>query len=242
MMMMNKSALMRKAHEIARKITAQHPGDSYTVNLAAALRLCCKEAGKSAAEIWSSYSDEEQYNALLKMAGYEYKHDDARHIIKYGQLIPSAPLFAWVSADHTADDLRAVAHEAFIRLYDVFARHPDWPLSRALSRAICAAAQAINRQEKRNAHAVRSTTTDDGETLEAVDLAAGPRAERIAPGLEEAAIIRDGISRAARDDKDRAIIGYLATGHSAREIADRLQMSHTAINKRIAAIRDRYAA
>lgn len=234
--------IMTSAHEIARKITAQHPGDCYAVNLAAALRLCWQEAGKSAAEIWSTYTAEDQYDALLQMARYEFNHDDARHIIRDGQIIPSAPLFAWVSKDHTADDLRAVAHEAFIRLYDVFDRRPEWPLSRALSRAICAAAQAINRQERRNARAIRNTTTDDGETLDAVDLAAGPRAERIAPGPEEAAIIRDSIRRAARDDKDRAIMGYLATGHSAREIADRLEMSHTAINKRIAAIRDRYAA
>lgn len=237
--------VMARAHKIARRITSQHPGDSYAVNLAAALRLVWTEDGLSPREIFESWTSEDRYNYLMRMAGYEYKRDDARTIYRNGERVPAAPVFTWVNPQHLADDLRAVAHDAYIRLYDCYFDNPskeDMSLQRMTSRAIIAAAQGISRAERRNASALRHTVNDDGAELDILDISAKGTAEPIAPGPETAAILRDRIARAARDDKDRAIMAGLAKGYSAREIAYRLGMSHTAVNKRIAAIRDRYAA
>ena len=207
---------MTIAHAITR--AAIQPGDDYRVTFAAALRIAYAEYAASAAAEWAAKTPEEQYNALLAMAWYEYGQRDARIDRRTGEALPN--VFTWVNPAAPADDIRAVAHEAYIRLIGYLddPRRAELPLSRLMSRAVIISAQKISRAERRN-----------------------PTAER-APNPEAGAIIVDSIERASKDDIDRAIIAALAAGYSAREIGQRLGMSHTAINKRVRAIRDRYAA
>lgn len=241
----NVSRIMARAHKIARRITNEHPSDCYAVNLSAALKIAWAEDGLTAREIFESWTESQRYDYLMRMAGYEYKHDGARTVCLNGSRRPAAPVFTWVNPQHLADDLRAVAHDAYIRLYTVYFDNPNkenMSLQRMTSRAIIAAAQSINRVERRNASALRHTVNDDGTELDILEISARGTAEPIAPGPEAAAIIRDSIARAARDDIDRAIIAGLAKGYSARQIAPRVNMSHQAVDKRINAIRSRYAA
>jgi len=237
--------VMARAHTIARRITAAHPGDCYRVNLAAALRLAWEEDGRSPREIFESWPENERYDYLMRMTGHEYRIDDARTIIKNGQRVPAAPVFTWVCPARLADDLAAVAHEAYIRLYTAYFDNPDkqhMSLARMTSRAIVAAAKAIREAEKRNASALRHTVTEEGQELDVIDISARGTAEPIAPGPEAAAIIRDSITRACRDDIDLRIVAALGAGYSARRIAPAVNLSRQAVDKRIKAIRERYAA
>ena len=230
----NTAAIMSRAHEITR--ASIRPGDCYRVNFSAALRITWAEALEPAAvEAWNALNGEEKNAALLKMVWHTKKRDEAAE--------DRAPVADWIK---TADDAQTVASAAFIRLYDFRildkVTEAGKPLAVALYRAVYGAARQIKNAELRHARALRDTVNDDGETIQAVDLAAGPAAERIAPGPEEAAILRDTISRAARDDKDRAIIRLLAVGYNHPEIAARIGMSRQAIEKRINGIQSRYDA
>ena len=236
-----KSAIFTRAHAMTR--AAIQPGDDYRVTFAAALRIAYAEAAASAAAEWAAKTPEEQYNALLAMAWHEYGQRDARIDRRTGEALPN--VFTWVDPRNPGDDIRAVAHEAYIRLLGYLddPRRADQSLSRMMSRAVIISAQKISRAERRNPSGLRERANPDNpeaEPLQYID-AQSPTAEH-APNPEAAAIIRDAISRAARDDTDRAIMDALARGYSAREIAPRVGMSHTAVNKRIAGMRDRYAA
>ena len=233
-----RSAIFSAAHAMTRRTIK--PGDSYAVTFAAALKIAYAEYGKSAAELWTSYSDDEKYNALKAMAGYEYQRRDSRSMIRNGQLVPLANVFTWVNPANVADDLTSVAHQAYIKVIDYLAdeRRADWTLSRILSRAVIIAAQKISRAERRNPSALRH----DNEGREFIDTQDQATAEPIAPDPYIAAAVLDSIERAAKDDKDRLIMKALAYGYTARQIAAALGMSHTAINKRIAGIKARYEA
>ena len=236
-----KSAIFTRAHALTR--AALQPGDNYRVTFAAALRIAYEEARSSARAQWDAKTPEEQYDALLAMAWYEYGQRDARIDRRTGEALPN--VFTWVDPAAPADDIRAVAHEAYIRLLGYLddPRRAELPLARLMSRAVIISAQKISRAERRNPTGLKqrqNPDNPDGEPLEYID-AQSPTAER-APNPEAGAIIADSIERAAHDDTDRAIIAALAAGYSAREIGQRLGMSHTAINKRVRAIRERYTA
>ena len=238
-----KSAIFTRAHALTRSTLEAFPGASYAVTFAAALRIAYEEQRSSARAQWDAKTPEEQYNALLAMAWYEYGQRDARMDRRTGEALPN--VFTWVNPAAPADDIRAVAHEAYIRLIGYLGdpRRAELPLSRLMSRAVIISAQKISRAERRNPTGLKqrqNPNDPDGEPLEYID-AQSPTAER-APNPEAASIIRDSISRAAKDDTDRAIMDALARGYSAREIAPRVGMSHTAVNKRIAKLRERYTA
>ena len=115
-------------------------------------------------------------------------------------------------------------------------------LGKLMKRAVLTAAQKIGRQERRNPSALRFIKPRDDDhdpTAYIIDNAA-PTAEPIAPDPYTYTATRETIERAAKDDTDRKIIAGLALGYSAREIAQALHLSHTAINKRIGHIRDKY--
>lgn len=233
------AAIMSAAHEMTRKIRKQYPAADYRVTFAAALRIAWKETGKSAREIWTAYSGAEQAEYLQRMTAFEYKRRDAR-CTKDGKRLPN--VFTWIDPAHIADDLQAVTNEAYIRVCAMLddPRHEDKSLQRIISRAIIRAAEYISRAERRNATAKVTMIDDDGQELDAIDIYASVSAARPADP-DSAAILRDRIDRAAKDDKDRAIIRLLALEYSARQIADMLNMSHTAINKQISGIRSRAA-
>lgn len=233
--MKNLHVIMTRAHELTR--AALQPGDNYAVTFAAALRIAWEEASRpSAADEWTAMSGEEQYNALWRMTLHCYKRDQASGPDAEGKT-QRAPAFGWIK---DADDLRAVAHEAYIRVIALLDSTEDGEeLRRILWKAVMRAARYIDRQERRNPSALRKIVDDDGEELEEIDTTS-PTAERIAPDPYTAAAVLDSIDRAAKDAKDLAIMRALAAGYSARQIGDALGMSRTAINKRIAAFRARY--
>lgn len=188
---------------------------------------------------WIALSGEQQADYLIRMTYFEYKRRDARRT-KDGKQLPN--VFTWIDPARVSDDLQAVANEAYIRVCTMLddPRHADKSLQRIISRAIIRAAEYISRQERRNASAATRRTDDNGNEYDAIDIYAGPAAARPADP-ESAAILRDRIDRAAKDDKDRAIIRLLALEYSARQISDMIGLSHTAINKRIAGIKSRAA-
>ena len=233
--------IFKAAHFMTRRtVESSKRKISYAATFSAALKIAYAEYGKSAAEIWNSYSDTEKYSALKSMAGYEYQHRESRMMRKNGQIISLPNVWTWVSPAAVAQAVEMVANDAYIYLDGYFTNRPEWALSRMLSRAVIAAAQYIDRQERRNPSALKNVTDDNGNALQVIDLAAkGPTAEHM-PAPESAAIINDAIYRAARDDTDRLIIKAKAAGYSNREISERIGMTHTAINKRLASIRRRY--
>lgn len=235
--MKNLQNLMTRAHELTRAARAEYPAADYRATFAAALRIAWEEASRaSAAEEWSAMDGDAQYNALWRMTLHCYKRDKASGQDADGQTIRQ-PVFGWIK---TEDDLRAVAHEAFIRVCALLESAEDGEeLRRILWKAVMRAARYIDRQERRNPSALRVVVDDDGNERELIDTTS-PTAEHIAPDPYTATAILDSIERAAKDAKDLTIMRALAAGYSARQIGDALGMSHTAINKRIAAFRTRY--
>lgn len=134
-------------------------------------------------------------------------------------------------------------------------RHADKPLAVLMAQAVRTAAQKIDRYEKRHARAVRfadipapasdSSKADGGDNaaqrVMEIVLNAAPMAERFtAP--DTAAALRDAVESVCMDDTDRRIMAGLIDGYTARDIARRIGISHTAINKRVDKMRRRYAS
>ena len=243
--MKNLQNIMTRAHELTRAARAEYPAADYRATFAAALRIAWEEASApTAAGEWAAMTGDEQYNALWRMTLHCYKRDNASGEDAEGKM-QRAPVFGWIK---TEDDLRAVAHEAYIRVMALLDSAEDGEeLRRILWKSVMRAARYIDRQERRNPSALRvkldengdAVTDAEGEKLLQIDTTS-PTAERIAPDPYTAAAVLDSIERAAKDDKDRIIMQALAAGYSARQIADVLGMSHTVINKRIAGFRARY--
>ena len=234
---MTKSEIFARAHKMTRKTRETYPSADYRATFAAALKIAYQEETLTAAEIWNGYTDSEKMNALTALTFFEYGRRDARTTVKNGQRINLPNVFTWVH--DTAADLEQVANDAYIYLYNYLDSREEWTLSTMLSRAVIQAAQYISRNERRNPTALK---LDKKTGAEYIDASAEPIAEPIAPSPEAAAIIADSIERAAADELDALIIDGLKLGYSAREIAEPLRMSHTAVNKRIRRIRERYAA
>lgn len=230
-----RAAVMNRAHALTRATLAEYPTADYRATFRAALSLAWKDC--TARAQWETMSGDEQYNALLRMVWYAKRRDSAA-CDRLGN--ERAPHMAWIES---TDDARAVAHDAFCRMPRLLDRFDgEKPLPLILYKAVAAAAQYIDRAEKRHANAIRTTETDGGETVEYIIDNAAPTAEHIAPNPEQGAIIADSIDRACADDIDREIVRALAYGLKQREIAAAVGISQQAIAKRIARIRDRYAA
>lgn len=246
------AAVLLRAHDMTRRTLAAFPGADYRVTLAAALRIAWADAtAPAAADQWAAMQPEEQVDALTRMTVKAAGRDVARCDAAGNE---RSDRFAWArNADGILmhEHIPEIVNEAYIRLAGYLAddKNADKPLAALLYQAVIIAAQAINRAERRNARAIRFadiTTTDaDGRETEEhvariIDNAA-PLAERFT-NPEAAAVLHDTISSLARDDLDRRILAGMIDGFSAREIAQHVKKSHTAVNKRIAGIRARYAA
>ena len=81
-----KSAIFTRAHALTRSTLEAFPGASYAVTFAAALRIAYEEQRSSARAQWDAKTPEEQYNALLAMAWYEYGQRDARIDCRSGEM------------------------------------------------------------------------------------------------------------------------------------------------------------
>ena len=228
--------LFNKAHEATKKTLFAYPGADYRITFAAALKNAYQDETFSAFEIWNNYTDAEKVKALRGMTGYEYNIRDARSMVINGKIIPLTNVFSWVT--DAARDLDIVANEACIYVLQFFDTRPEWTLERILSRAVHQAAKFLNDNERRNPRALKR----DKDGNDYIDIDAEPIAEPIAENPEKAAIFNDLLNRAARDDMDAYIIKAKAAGLATRDIAERLNVSHTAIVKRINKLYERFTA
>lgn len=247
------AAVLTRAHDMTRRTLAAYPGADYRTTLAAALRIAWADAlAPSAADAWNGMQPEEQLDALRRMT-YKAARRDLAGCDSAGN--PRADRFAWArtpDGDLQRDAAEQIVHEAWIRMteYVTDERHAEKPFAALLHQAATAAAQYINRAERRNARAIRwadiqTGADDDGkETTERIARIvnnAAPMSERFLQP-EAAAVLHDTIASLARDDTDRAILSGMLEQYSRRDIAEHLGLSHTAVNKRVNRMIERYAA
>lgn len=231
----NAAAIMTRAHKMTRATVKAYPGADYRVTLSAALRICWKENGRTAPEIWAGMTGEEQAATLWAVTLAEYRRRDAL-TDKEGRPLPN--YFEYVRA---ADDLEAVRNSAWIRIVELLERDGERPrgLGWYYTAAVRRAAVALGRAEKRNARALKYDQLDGAARAYIVDNAA-PIAEPIAPAPEVYAATREALEMYARDEKDRAIIALTGAGLTLREIAPAAGMTFKAVHKRLERIRREY--
>lgn len=247
------AAVMRRAHDMTRRTLAAYPGADYRTTLAAALRIAWADAtAPAAADAWNGMQPEEQVEALSRMT-YKAARRDLAGTDRDGN--ERADRFAWArtpAGDIQREAVEQIVNEAWARLavYVTDERHADKPLAALMYQAVVTAAQAINRAERRNARAIKwadvvTGADDDGkETTERIARIvnnAAPAAERFLQP-EAAAVLHDTIASLAADDTDRRILDGMIRQFSRRDIAEHLGMSHTAVNKRVNRMIERYAA
>ena len=237
---MKNAVIMTRAHAMARAMREEFPEIDYRATLAEALRIAWKEYHDSASAEWDAMSDNEKYDALQRMASFARKRDSGE-TSRSGEYRPNR--FEWV---RDADDMLAIAHEAFIRVTEFLADDDgETPLGKYLYRAVITAAQYIKRQELRNARALRSAdiTLPDGSagSVEYIIDNAAPTADR-PDDPHTAACIRELLDSLAADQTDRTIIAMKTYGYTQREIAETLGISQPAVAKRIAKMNERRIA
>lgn len=247
-----RAAVLVRAHAMTRAAVAGTSYD-YRATLAAALRIAWADAtAPSALEAWAAMPDEEKVEALkaatLKAAARDIARTDAA-----GNYRPDR--FAWARTPDgiiPAAVVAEIVNEACSRLipYLTDPKHAGKPLAALMYQAVVIGAQKIDRAERRNARAIKyedmprnDADKRDGAERLAKIIDGADRAFNAERGIdpEAAAILKDTIEGLAADDVDRAILAGMINQYSAREIAEHVGMSHTAVNKRVAKIRTRYA-
>lgn len=242
-----KTVIFSRAHAMTRAIRAEYPAADYRATFAAALRIAYAEISENPRAQWETMTGEEKQDALRATVCFCMNRDRAE-TDKRGNFRPN--YFKWIACD---DDICATVNEAYTRMNKAFenaekaladGRRDSLPTLRAImANAARSAARFIAQAEMRHASALRieSMTDESGNAVMREYIKdSDSTAEPIAPNPETALIIRDSIERACKDDTDRDIIAGLAAQYSAREIAERIGMTHTAVNKRIKRIRERY--
>ncbi len=238
--MENIKVIMENAHNATARIRKVYPEADYRVTLAAALRNAWKDATNpaTAAEEWEELSryPEALVDRIHNMVFYARAKDSAE-TGKDGSY--RANRFNWM---HDESDITACVNEAYIRMAEYIAadKWPDKPFQAILYNAVVTAAQYIDRQEKRNARAIRQTEDENGNASEYIIDNGAPLAERIAPSPEEYAIFSETINGACNDHVDVEIMRGMIYGLKQRELAEYADMSQQAISKRIKAIKARY--
>lgn len=181
----------------------------------------------SARAAWEAMTDAEKVEALENMTKHAKKRDGAE-TDRNGRLIPA--VMDWAT---TADDMDTIRNEAFLALLDSMGGE-KWKDGDALAlhlyRAARTAAKRIKREIIRNASALKI----DGHTGSAYIIdGAAPIADPIAPPPEELAAVLDKLERAARDEKDLAVLEFRRRGWTLQEVAAVLNMSAPAVKKRL---------
>ena len=242
-----KTVIFTRAHAMTRAIRAEYPTADYRATFRAALRIAYAEISENPRTQWEAMTGDEKQDALRATVCFCMNRDRAE-TDRQGNFRPD--YFKWISCD---DDITATVNESFTRMGKAFenaekavtdGRRDSLPTLRAImANAARSAARFIAQAEMRHASALRieSMTGDDGkEYMREYIKDSNSTAEPIAPNPEIALIIRDSIDRACKDETDRRIVDLLMMQYTRREIAERVGMSHTAVNKRVNALRDRY--
>lgn len=132
-----------------------------------------------------------------------------------------------------------IAAEAWTRLDK---QPEDLPLQIILARAARAACMRLSKvyRDAPNNRSRSKRQDGSGTIIDAVSLD-DPDYKSAAsyPGPESAAIVRESIRTAARDDRDLMILDYRAQGYTLEAIADKLGVTHPAVIKRLRKMQER---
>lgn len=234
---MKKSEIMRQAWSLYRATVAEFPETRSRAQFA----LCLKEAHRiantaaNARREWEQMTGAQQYEALTRMT-WTVKH----RAEATGRGIDTE----WIT---TPDDAQTVAADAWPRVLSALDRNDQRedprPLGYILYAACTQAAHSIARAEIRHVTACTSADaiaaanpdTNNGQSL--LDMRQSCTAAPISADPAEGYTIRAAIDAAAADDTGREIIARLAAGHTVRDIAAALNMSKSAVQRRIDKVR-----
>lgn len=229
---MNKQQVVLRAWAYYHAITAEYPEARNRATLSECFRAAWRPSTR---EQWEDLNSDGSaaLAALSRMIWKVKAHAEA-------QGRPSAD---WI---RTSEDARSAAGEAWSRVPALLTRaeqnSEDTRLPVILYRAAASAVMNIYRTEHQHpTAALWSVNSSTGAEHETLDLSAAVTAEQnSAP--EHATIIRDCIDRAALDGTDRAIIAAIMRGYTIRQIAAMLNISKSAAQRRLDAIRNRIVA
>ena len=236
---MNKSTIMRQAWSLYRATVAEYPETRSRAQFGLCLRAVWEQANaaRTARRQWQTMDGPQQYTALIRMAWSIKRRAEAT-----GRVADTE----WIT---TPDDAKTVAADAWPRVAPALDRNDQRddprPLAYILYAACTQAAHTIARAEYRHASACCQIVAidADGDAADQTPLDVLPSVTA-APvsDPEGAAIIRAAIEAAAADNTDRQIIQALTVGLTVRQIAAALDLSKSAVQRRIDSIRSRYHA
>lgn len=236
---MTKSQIMRRAWALYRATVAEYPETRSRAQFALCLKIAHADAAtaRAARRDWKTMNGEQQNTALLRMAWTVKRRAEA--------LGRSADT-AWIV---TPDDAQTVAAEAWPRVAPALDRNDaaeqPRPLAPILFAACSQAANAIARAERRHTSTCCQIVPidADGSAADQTPLDILPSVTAAPLGSpEQSALLRAAIDASAKDDTDLRIMQAPAEGLSVRQIAAALNMSKSAIQRRIDAFRARYRA
>lgn len=260
---MTRREIMTRAQQMTAAAMEKWPDADRRATLAAALRLAWEEARQpQTMDQFRSLPGEQQVDILRKFAArcpsYAARtvrpalDDDGNRIIdpETGKavMIPAPARWAEWMTPRSSGGLElepwnvavdTVAAEAWIGLD----RQPDdLPLGIILARAAKAACMRLSRVYRDAPNNRKRSRTQDGSgsILDPVSLD-DPDYKSAAsyPGPEGAAIVRESIRTAARDDVDLLILDLKSQGYTLQQIAAAAGMTHPAVIKRLKKMQQR---
>ena len=236
---MSKSSIMHQAWSLYREITTAAPECRSRAQFGLCLRAVWEQANaaRTARRQWQTMDGPQQFVALTRMAWTVKRRAEAT-----GRVADTE----WIT---TPDDAQTIAADAWPRVAPALDRNDQRedprPLAHILFAACSQAAHSIARAEYRHASAccqIAAIDTDgDAADQTPLDILPSVTAAPVSDP-EDAAIIRAAIEAAAADNTDRQIIQALVVGLTVRQIAAALDLSKSAVQRRIDSIRSRYHA
>lgn len=234
---MTRATIMSKAWSLYNEITTAAPECRSRAQFGLCLRAAWEQANaaRTARREWQEMTGEQQYEALTRMAWAVKRRAEAT-----GRGIDTE----WILS---ADDAQTVAADAWLRVSAALDRNDQSedprPLGYILYAACTQAAHSIARAEIRHVTACTSADavaaanpdTNNGQSL--LDMRQSCTAAPISADPADAYTIRAAIDAAAADDTGREIIARLAAWHTVRDIAAALNMSKSAVQRRIDKVR-----
>ncbi len=252
---MTRREIMTRAHEMTAAALEKWPDADRRATFAAALRLAWADARQpQTLEQFRSLPGEKQFEILRKFAArcpaYAARAVKRIEDPETGEQIKVPAPAAWADwmIQRSAGGLElepwtvavdTVAAEAFIGLD----RQPeDLPLGIILARAVKAACMRLSRVYRDAPNNRKRSRTQDGTgaILDPVSLDDPDyRSAASYPGPEPAAIVRESISTAARDNLDITILSMKSDGYTLEEIGAFIGMTHPAVIKRLKKMKTR---
>lgn len=252
---MTRREIMTRAHEMTAAALDKWPGTDRRATLAAALRLAWEDARQpQTLDQFRSIPGEKQLEILRKFAArcpsYAARAVKITEDPETGEKIKTPAPAAWAQwmQPRSAGGLElepwsvavdTVAAEAYIGLD----RQPeDLLLGIILARAVKAACMRLSRVYRDAPNNRHKSKTQDGSgaILDPVSLD-DPDYTGAAhfPGPEGAAIVRESVRTAARDDTDLMILDLKSQGYTLQHIAAAVGMTHPAVIKRLRKMQQR---